>query len=947
MQIETANFTEQDAQAVQAVRTGDAERYRELVERHERRVYAVAWSRLGDATLAEEATQEAFIRAYRRLWLLGDGAKFSGWIASIARHVAINFGMRHRRELSKRERWALEQTQAADSPDAEADAPCTPETLRHTLAELPAAHRECLVLFYLEGRSGVEAAATLGISEAALRVRLHRARAALRERLEARLGDSLQKLSPGKTLAPAVMAVILASSSAKAATAGGAVGVGVGANLLASFGKVIPFAALFPLLQIVASLPSLLLMSWIGRVERRNYRDPEGVRAQFHRGFYRSFLWGFPLLMILIIAPIQLIRGAWGMQAMHVWTVAFLLTLTVISARSLVINRNPFQIGSFVYCCVITVGMAALAVGWLPPTLGSLPIILATLVFVSVMGRRPIRMDYNLFLRASQGLLKFPDDEGNVPAAPRLDRAALRAFGQFLGSRWLAVNFRWETQGLALRLPPVKTRFLANTVGAFLPMSRGCSRLLLRDNGTVVAHLGATDAADLKAANSAKSAPLDELELQVAIAAEHAWHEFRAGNSVATERALGELPESEIFVVPPARARSTRWLRVWLGATVVLMAAAMILGWYSSRKRVVHGHRLQAVSFAEADILATLAQLGEAGAAGSNALRRTDMSLWLADVLPPKELFSSNAWQGLHTHLLEKRFRNGGTAAQRVDRLLGTPDLLKAVVNGWFGPEDFRLTAEEIRNVIHAASEASRKRWFVPDELAVASHADGKPAGYAVLDTESVARRLQCLKWLGCLDVVDGRATIELVLKHQVLSDALPAGRRQLPFPKLLHGTFVTFGQDPIRDTYHALVILDCLGALDRVEREACIQGVLRFHHGRGLFGSLKQGDGLVICGDSRDTFWAFESLRMLDALDRVRDWTNWQFRPQFVSARRDKPRAFGQMTWSEIEAWVCQQRFEQFLREQRENTTSQARSLAEPHAASAVQTRDTLRVTQ
>ena len=99
---------QQDESAVAAVRSGDAERYRELVERHERRVYAVAWSRLGDAALAEEATQEAFIRAYQRLWLLGDGAKFSGWVNTIARRVAINFGLHHRRELNKRERWALE-----------------------------------------------------------------------------------------------------------------------------------------------------------------------------------------------------------------------------------------------------------------------------------------------------------------------------------------------------------------------------------------------------------------------------------------------------------------------------------------------------------------------------------------------------------------------------------------------------------------------------------------------------------------------------------------------------------------------------------------------------------------------------------------------------------------------------------------------------------------------
>ena len=135
---------QQDESAVAAVRGGDAGRYRELVERHERRVFAVAWSRLGDAALAEEVAQEAFIRAYRRLWLLGDGAKFSGWIATITRRLAINFGLRHRRELDKRERWALENfSETADGKSADENDPLhTPETLRQTLAELPAAHRE-------------------------------------------------------------------------------------------------------------------------------------------------------------------------------------------------------------------------------------------------------------------------------------------------------------------------------------------------------------------------------------------------------------------------------------------------------------------------------------------------------------------------------------------------------------------------------------------------------------------------------------------------------------------------------------------------------------------------------------------------------------------------------------------------------------------------------------
>ena len=94
MHQEAPRFSEQDAVAVGAVRAGDPERYRELVERHHRRVYAVAWSRLGDPTLAEEVTQEAFIRAYRRLWMLGDGEKFAPWVSSIARRLAINSGLR-------------------------------------------------------------------------------------------------------------------------------------------------------------------------------------------------------------------------------------------------------------------------------------------------------------------------------------------------------------------------------------------------------------------------------------------------------------------------------------------------------------------------------------------------------------------------------------------------------------------------------------------------------------------------------------------------------------------------------------------------------------------------------------------------------------------------------------------------------------------------------------
>ena len=289
MQTEMPSIALQDEQSVAAVRRGEADRYRELVERHERRVFAVAWSRLGNVALAEDATQEAFLLGYRRLWLLGSGAKYAAWITAIARNVAINLGLRRRRELNKLERWELEQSPAPDENNT--DELCTPETLRQTLAELPAAHRECLVLFYLEDQSGAEAATTLGISEAALRVRLHRARAALRQRLEEKLEGSLARLRPAKSLVPGVMAGVLAASSAKAATAGGAGATVLG--VLAKYGPVKWVLGFAPFILVAAIFHWLLM-----REELQNFRDKEGFRARLFRESSRWWILWYTLFMV-------------------------------------------------------------------------------------------------------------------------------------------------------------------------------------------------------------------------------------------------------------------------------------------------------------------------------------------------------------------------------------------------------------------------------------------------------------------------------------------------------------------------------------------------------------------------------------------------------------------------------------------------------------------------
>ena len=510
MQIEANINTQLDCQAVEAVKRGDAERYRELVERYERRVYAVAWSRLGDVTLAEEATQEAFIRGYRYLQLLGEGEKFAAWITSIARNIAINLGIRHRRELNKRERWALEQTDAGTSqPIDNTYEQYLPGNLCEALAGLPDVQRECLVLFYFEGKSGTEAAGALGISEAALRVRLHRARTALRERLEEHLGESLEQIRPSRPLTPTVMGVVLSSSTTKTAT-----GVGIGAKVLSVLGKTSLFWWLAPFIPIIGVLPWLAFADWVGGVERRNYREVDGFRARMHQGFYRSFIFGFPLVMVLMLVLGHLAQATFGINGMLLATSCFMLALTLKAVRLLSIHRNRFQVTQFTCCLIFTAGVIMQGIGW--HGLSSLPSMVVIALLLITYKHRPLRMDYNLFLRAAHGMLQASDTVG-TPALDRLGRQSLMAFARFLGSRWLVVNFRWETRGLMLRLPPVKARFVTNMLTAFAPVNWKCSFVLLGWDGTVVAHCSETDAKDLAAMEPGQAA-LGKLEIFVATA---------------------------------------------------------------------------------------------------------------------------------------------------------------------------------------------------------------------------------------------------------------------------------------------------------------------------------------------------------------------------------------------------------------------------------------------
>jgi RNA polymerase sigma-70 factor (ECF subfamily) len=148
-----------------------------LVERHAKDALAAAIGLLRDPHEAEEAVQEAFCRAWKALPTLREPGKFRGWFAGILYRVCCDALRRRRRD--RRILPDVGRARPAEAPPAAGHGPVVEAAL-----DLPDEYREPLVLYYLQELSVAELAQALGLSEANAKVRLHRARRMLRERLD-------------------------------------------------------------------------------------------------------------------------------------------------------------------------------------------------------------------------------------------------------------------------------------------------------------------------------------------------------------------------------------------------------------------------------------------------------------------------------------------------------------------------------------------------------------------------------------------------------------------------------------------------------------------------------------------------------------------------------------------------------------------------------------------
>jgi RNA polymerase sigma-70 factor (ECF subfamily) len=169
-----------ETRLVRDAQNGDLLAFERLYRDNERKVFALCLRMSSDGALAEELTQEVFVRAWRKLGSFRGDSAFSTWLYPLTVNVALS----ERRSRRRRDARIL----ATEDPASLERAPGTPQPeagfdLQKAMAALPPGARAVFVLHDVEGRTHDEIAAMLNLATGTSKAQLFRARRLLREAL--------------------------------------------------------------------------------------------------------------------------------------------------------------------------------------------------------------------------------------------------------------------------------------------------------------------------------------------------------------------------------------------------------------------------------------------------------------------------------------------------------------------------------------------------------------------------------------------------------------------------------------------------------------------------------------------------------------------------------------------------------------------------------------------
>jgi RNA polymerase sigma-70 factor (ECF subfamily) len=189
-----------DEALVARARTGDTAAFELLMRRHNRRVYRAVRAVLRDGTDVEDVMQQAYVQAFTHLDQFEGASRWSTWVCRIAFNEALA-RMRQRGRfvsIDAAKEEAVEDTSRAPllDPERTAGRRELARLVELELDRLPDIYRAVVMFREVEGLSTADAAQVLGVDEAVIKTRLHRARALLRAAIEERIGTGLEDSYP-------------------------------------------------------------------------------------------------------------------------------------------------------------------------------------------------------------------------------------------------------------------------------------------------------------------------------------------------------------------------------------------------------------------------------------------------------------------------------------------------------------------------------------------------------------------------------------------------------------------------------------------------------------------------------------------------------------------------------------------------------------------------------
>jgi RNA polymerase sigma-70 factor (ECF subfamily) len=174
-----------DEELMALVSAGDHAAFRALMGRHMRRAIRVAQGVTGNAAEADDVGQEAFVRVWRRAASFDPAiARFTTWMHQIVVNLAIDRMRRPRTEPIELAEEMPDQAPGALSVLIDAE---EQQAVRSALAQMPERQRAAITLFHFEGLSGRESAQAMSLTESAFESLLTRARATLKQHVQAAL----------------------------------------------------------------------------------------------------------------------------------------------------------------------------------------------------------------------------------------------------------------------------------------------------------------------------------------------------------------------------------------------------------------------------------------------------------------------------------------------------------------------------------------------------------------------------------------------------------------------------------------------------------------------------------------------------------------------------------------------------------------------------------------